>query len=67
MHNMLVLLCGFVVTLGLLQGSAAAGCSSEAFNNFSVFVCPSYHHSFIYDNSSSRSRPGNISELRLTF
>ena len=65
----LVLLCGFVVTLGLLQGIAADGCSSEAFklNYLFVFDCPSYDLPIIYDNSSCRTGPRDISEHRRTF
>ena len=66
-QSKLVLLCGFVVTLGLLQGIAADGCSSEASNIFSLFDCISYDHPFIYDNSSCRTGPKNISEHRRTF
>ena len=68
-QSKLVLLCGFVVTLGLLQGIAADGCSSEAFklNYLFVFDCPSYDLPIIYDNSSCRTGPRDISEHRRTF
>ena len=63
-QNKLVLLSGFVITLGILQGTAAVECSSKAYNPpFSSLVgCP-YYKSI---NQNSSLTPTQVS-LNCTF
>ena len=64
-QNKLVLLSGFVITLGILQGTAAVGCSSKAYNPpFSSLVGCSYYKS-IKQNSSLT--PTQVVSLNCTF
>ena len=57
MQKKLILLCGFVVILGLLQGSAATGCTSGVSNSpFMLVQCP-YTVKTCDDMSNSSNLP----------